>query len=1127
VAAVTEQIPGRVHWTAKTRALIEPHTRSIAPSPAPTPDLGGAVATLKKVLAWRSDNIRQAIPGADDRCRKLTHEVLLSLDRPPEAWLQESAEVDAARAMLLDVEDRGARLPDGRGTSYFGGTDDAIDDAFLDLWCARGGLPTAVEMLAGSHAFELACRDYNGLGLDAAEKWTPRSCPAHKVWLKLRKRLITCPDAEYDACRQTAERLRTRSFLALRCSLDYAFPQESGWAAEDAARVLAGEDSGDRAGWLLACLRDPVVAKGIARASRYSATQHLYTMMDLIGAAAAPALEEWVLGSRGWAMDARRKLARQLAMIEAPGVAAFFASSLEDPGVVKAATAYFEEFPGISCVALRDATAAGRPRAAELLGLLESRPSPAGATAAASDANNEEIPPSSALPAVLAAPPWSRKGQPARKAAVVRDVVPLAVPESIVWKPGEREYHLSGRGCQFSFAYPERMHGRSHEPTKDDEARHLGYFQQALAKEAEEADLRSLFWLSDENAIATWSSFPPEKYKWYDAADLHRLLARHGLAALPGFLAFAVHRPGLAVEALARVRSPRVAALMATAHTTLVRGRRIASGWLTAFTKEAAMGLIPAAVGVPGQGRRHAEAALRFLSTQGHPATIQEVARMYGEEVQAAVAEVLAFDPYALYPRRLPELPLFWTPAHWPRPRLRSGEELPATAVDALGTMLAFSSVDDPYVGIGDVLSACDPRSLAAFAWALFQAWDKAGAPAKGEWAFHALSLLGDDETARQLAAQVEPWSKEGRHGRALTALRVLAAMDTDAALACVRTLSEKAKSRALRGEARQRLDEIAERRGLSTEQLADLLVPDLELDASGARTLDFGPRRFVVTLDEKLKPIVKDQDGKVLRDLPEPGARDDTDRASAAVAEWKVLKRQLPAVLKSETARFERAMGSRRRWDGGEFSQRVVAHPVLGWLARRLIWGAYNEANSLVATFRVAEDRTLADVGDSAWTVPDGCRVGLPYVLELEDSVRRRWTSLLADYELPQPFRQLERETFRAEAAELPTRAISVMAGQKVTARKLLGLESRGWDRVGGKNIVVLVKSMHALECEAELPLDPGLFAGDLLAGGDQTLGPVTVRRLGTWDADPLTVEEMGPALYSELVRDLMSLRS
>jgi hypothetical protein len=65
-------------------------------------------------------------------------------------------------------------------------------------------------------------------------------------------------------------------------------------------------------------------------------------------------------------------------------------------------------------------------------------------------------------------------------------------------------------------------------------------------------------------------------------------------------------------------------------------------------------------------------------------------------------------------------------------------------------------------------------------------------------------------------------------------------------------------------------------------------------------------------------------------------------------------------------------------------------------------------------------------------------------------------------------------------------------------------------------------------LDYEVYLGLDPGLFAGELLGSPEQTLAPLIVRRRGTWsDEDCLTMEQIGPAMFSELVRDLESLRA
>src|SRR5262249_27979110 len=159
-------------------------------------------------------------------------------------------------------------------------------------------------------------------------------------------------------------------------------------------------------------------------------------------------------------------------------------------------------------------------------------------------------------------------------------------------------------------------------------------------------------------------------------------------------------------------------------------------------------GLIPEALRKPGHDRDAAEAALRYLAGQGHEARILETASRWGADARAGVEAVLAFDPLDVYPSRLPKMPELWDASAFTRPKLVGGAALPLAAVETLGAMLAFSTLEEPYAGLAEVRAACTPASLSAFAWDLFSAWQTAGWPSKDGWAFRALGLLGDDEVA-------------------------------------------------------------------------------------------------------------------------------------------------------------------------------------------------------------------------------------------------------------------------------------------------------------------------------------------------------------------------------------------
>ncbi|WP_260610821.1 hypothetical protein [Streptomyces sp. WAC06614] len=121
----------------------------------------------------------------------------------------------------------------------------------------------------------------------------------------------------------------------------------------------------------------------------------------------------------------------------------------------------------------------------------------------------------------------------------------------------------------------------------------------------------------------------------------------------------------------------------------------------------------------------------------------------------------------------------------------------------------------------------------------------------------------------RLLAPVIRSWPGEGAHQRAVDGLDVLGAIGTDTALLSLHGIAQRARFKALKARAGERIAEVAAGLGLTAEQLADRLVPDLGLDAHGTTTVDYGGRRFTVGFDEQLTPYVADATGRRLRDCP------------------------------------------------------------------------------------------------------------------------------------------------------------------------------------------------------------------------------------------------------------------
>ncbi|WP_320064375.1 DUF4132 domain-containing protein [Micromonospora sp. RTGN7] len=406
-------------------------------------------------------------------------------------------------------------------------------------------------------------------------------------------------------------------------------------------------------------------------------------------------------------------------------------------------------------------------------------------------------------------------------------------------------------------------------------------------------------------------------------------------------------------------------------------------------------------------------------------------------------------------PMRVPEVPEWLVVAALPEVRLRDGGEvLSQDAARGLCALLAVSKINAPHPGIAEVRALCEPHDLAAFAWGVLEQWRAAQYPNASKLAMVALAALGDDTTVPALTSLFPLWAT-GSSLRVRTGMDVLVAIGSDAALTALHRLSSRAKTEGFRRFAEERIDAVAEARGLSPAQLADRIVPHLGLDADGRTTLDYGPRRFTVGFDEQFQPWVIDQDGKRLARMPRPTAADDPASAAAAQRRFKELRKDVKDIAAARTRALEEAMAVGRRWTGEEFQRLFVHHPLMWQLACRLLWATFDGRGEVVTTFRAAEDRTLADIDDKTFVLDEAATVGLPHSWHFAAD-RAAWTTIFADYAITQPFPQLTRELISLPGAEADADELSSFVGTEVEARKLYALTAGSWRFNDHRNAVL-----------------------------------------------------------------------
>ncbi|MEZ0112269.1 hypothetical protein ABH920_006288 [Catenulispora sp. EB89] len=1025
---------------------------------------------------------------------------------------------------------------------------------FADSWVLSRGLAFAVRGMAELHGVHAVRHSYlRGRRQNPQFRRGPVSAqcgPRLSSAARLLALLADATDAEYAEAMAAAAEYRDGS-RDQRVLTSFLFRERTEWVDADLrdSEVLDGRRMVDPACCLLAAaLTTSVQAREYAERQPWlnwpGQEEIVPTLLASVGPAVAPVFVPWL--DKSWRVDSDlltllselgseesiraltdhlgtkgvrhyllaggklfpRRTLRVLAETDpgAPGEAvADRDRTLWAKHVTHALALHANAYPDLAREELPTLSPAARARAETALDPPRALPDAAAAT----------------LPAVLVAPPWVNRDAAAAPVVVKGLTAPAGA--CAVWADGEREEWLATR-------FRDQRH-----PTEPDDAVIAAFI-------AARGDYRSDWREID----GVWRQINYRRFFCRAADELVRpllaagrqppvgerdgwarvYLARFEVLGLPMALkATASHRLGL----IQPFRSPEIAATVAVALTQRTTGRADAVRWLTRHADYAAEQLIPAAVGKPGKDRQAAARTVRWLGDKAGVDVIAIAAENYGDQAAAAIRVLMDSAGGEELPKTLPEVPRWAESFTLPQIVLADGTAgLPAEAVRHLGQMLTLSKPGDPYDGIETVKELCDAVSLREYSWALMENWRLAGYPSESAWVLLALCWFGDDETVHRLDPLIRAWPGENGHARAVKALDVFASIGTDLALTTLAGIAQRLKFKALKDRAAEKIAEIAEGLGLTAEQLADRVVPDLGLDANGAMTLDFGPRRFVVEFDAELKPSVRDESGRRLKTLPKPAATDDPDLAAAAVRDFSALKKQARTVVADQVARLERAMVLRRRWEPAEFTAFFVRHPLVRHIARQVVWGTFDARGVLVETFRVAEDLTFADLDDDVFTLPDGAVVGVAHPLDLGELVGR-WSDVLADYQILQPFAQLGRQPHVLTDAERAALVLNRFDDIEMPAGKVAGLTRRGWVRGEPWDNGIEVYIARPLPDGRVLfaTLDPGIAVGNIAESEEQTFEGVWISRDGTGYCLPVPERSdpfgtLDPVTASEILRDL-----
>jgi hypothetical protein len=202
----------------------------------------------------------------------------------------------------------------------------------------------------------------------------------------------------------------------------------------------------------------------------------------------------------------------------------------------------------------------------------------------------------------------------------------------------------------------------------------------------------------------------------------------------------------------------------------------------------------------------------------------------------------------------------------------------------------------------------------------------------------------------------------------------------------------------------------------LTREQIDELAVPAFGLTEVGRRVETFGDTTAELVVGRRGAELVwRTGAGKTVKAPPAAVRRDFAED----VKELKAAAKDIDKMLSAQSERIERLFLGQRSWEYAPWRERYLDHPLIGTLARRLIW-------IVDGTPAVFLDGAMRDLADKAQEPTPGARVELWHPVGRAAEEVLAWRDWLERHEVTQPFKQAHREVYLLTAAEENTRTYS-----------------------------------------------------------------------------------------------------
>lgn len=217
-------------------------------------------------------------------------------------------------------------------------------------------------------------------------------------------------------------------------------------------------------------------------------------------------------------------------------------------------------------------------------------------------------------------------------------------------------------------------------------------------------------------------------------------------------------------------------------------------------------------------------------------------------------------------------------------------------------------------------------------------------------------------------------------------------------------------------------LNAAAERAGLPREEIEEMSVPTYGLQDVGVRREQLGEfgAELVVTGTSTTELRWIKAGGERQKSVPKAVKEQYSEELKGLKATARDVQKMLPA----QRDRIESLYLEQKSWTFPIWRERYLDHPLVGTLARRLIWRFWESDRAAAGVFY--DGRIVGRDGHALDWLGGSTRVELWHpIQEVADEVLA-WRDWLAELQVRQPFKQAHREVYLLTGAERTTRVYS-----------------------------------------------------------------------------------------------------